>query len=41
MGKSRYLSHVGGMSLRVYSAVMIGVTPRPVNVEVHLGKTKF
>ena len=27
------------MNSRVYSAAMIGVTPRPVNVEVHLGKT--
>ena len=30
---------LGGMSTRVYSAAMTGVTPRPVNVEVHLGKT--
>ena len=27
------------MSIRVYSAAMVGVTPRPVSVEVHLGKT--
>lgn len=27
------------MSIRVFSAAMVGVEPRPVNVEVHLGKT--
>ena len=27
------------MSVRVLSAAMVGVEPRPVNVEVHLGKT--
>lgn len=31
--------HVGGMNTCVYSAAMIGVTARPVSVEVHLGRT--
>ena len=32
-------AQAGPMSIRVLSAAMVGVEPRPVSVEVHLGKT--